>query len=358
MSKILVTAKQAGSVNALVEPVKELMKRGHDVVVYATGNEAEAKGFGLFNAGINKSPDYNSVLDGVDLLISGLSGTDTPDSQFIRTANRMKIPSIGVNDQNTNYAKRFSSLEDLPSAISLMDGSCLSTMLSQLETELGAEASKRAVVIGWTALDRYAAIRNGFSSSDRERLIKKLGEYSGSKEGIFFHATQNVKVNGDSNFFDYELKVTEKVFQMASDLGKALTVKPHPREEAGITKNFAERFGHAFLPPEACSTLDLILLSDSVTAGRSTCLTEACLLDKNTGGILPEIRDEELIGYPPVQINAIPYTQRWSEISDILEKITSANKQINAKLAENRKRFSVDGKASERLASLAEKIIS
>ena len=56
-----------------------------------------------------------------------------------------------------------------------------------------------------------------------------------------------------------------------------------------------------------------------------------------------------------VVAGAIPYTQKWDEIKDILEKVTSDNPEVLKQLAKDRKKFSVDGKASQRLVNLIER---
>ena len=61
--KILVTAKQRGSANALAPVAVELRQRGHEITVYATGNTAEAAGFsGLEYEHINPADSYFSQL--------------------------------------------------------------------------------------------------------------------------------------------------------------------------------------------------------------------------------------------------------------------------------------------------------
>ena len=149
--------------------------------------------------------------------------------------------------------------------------------------------------------------------------------------------------------------------EISGDLGLNLVVKPHPGEEFKVnyTRELAYRHGFKFIHPKACDTLELILSAYSVTAGRSTCLTEATLLDKNTGGILPDIEEKEISAFPPLVSGAIPYTQKWNGIKDILGQVTSKDERILKKLSEDRKKFSVDGKASHRLVDLIEnKILS
>ena len=158
--------------------------------------------------------------------------------------------------------------------------------------------------------------------------------------------------------FLYELGVTQFTFEAASDLGLKLVVKPHPGEEfdRNYTQELADWHGFTYISAKACTSQQLMLAAYSVTAGRSTCLTEAVLLDKNVGGIIPDLGEEAISPFPPLALKAIPYTQEWEEIKGVLEQVTSKDENIVKSLAENRKKFSVDGKASKRLADLIEDI--
>ena len=97
-----------------------------------------------------------------------------------------------------------------------------------------------------------------------------------------------------------------------------------------------------------------MLAAYSVTAGRSTCLAEATLLDRNTGGIIPDMGVHWITPFPPMALGAIPYATGWDGIKSVLEAVTSKDAKVLQELAKNRKKFSVDGKASERLADLVE----
>ncbi len=387
--KLLLTAKQRGSTNVLAPVARELSQRGHQLTLYATGNENEAAGFnGLQYEKMDPSADqYPSLVCGYDAVIVGLSGYTTPDGYFLRAANEAKIPTIAVQDQNSNYVGRLgTNPADLPTLLAVMGEDCRETA----RKELGDEAAKRCRVIGWTAFDNLAKLREEFIESDRENLLHKLG--LNQEDKIYFHATQNIhplsnysmgslkkNATGDWNvlaaemrsllenkgpIFDYEMKVTAAVFEAASDLGIKLVVKPHPGEqfERNFTKEMTERHGFVYVPSfvesphNSCSTLDLMLISYSVTAGRSTCLTEAALLDRNTGAILPGEMGKAwgTTGSQAISLGAIPVTYEWNGVGEVLCLVTSQNKTVARKLAEDRTKFSVDGKASQRLADLVE----
>jgi len=363
--KILATAKQRGSVNVLAPVVRELERRAHEVEVYATGNENEAAGFGdiPFQHIQPKKEDYSQFVKGHDAVLVGLSGYNTPDGYFLRAANDAKIPAIAVLDQNTNYKERLEENPDnLPSIIAVMDDDCT----EKIEKEIGGEAAKRCKVIGWTAFDHYSQLRESFTEKDRTSFLQMLD--LDSSHLIYTHFTQNFhpsceyiknrEVPFEKAMRDlvYEVDVTGVVFEAASDLGLKLTVKPHPGEKfsTNYTENLAKRHGFVYIPAKACNTQNLMLASHSVTAGRSTCLTEACLLDINTGGILPSLNKEDISAFPPIELNAIPYVQEWSKIQSVLSLVTSSNEETNKHLADKRKKFSVDGKASQRLVDLIE----
>ena len=366
--KILATAKQSGSVNVIAPVVRELILRGHDVTAYATGNENEAAGFrGISHQIIQpKESDYSSLVKGFDLMLVGLSGYQTPDGYFLRAANKSKIPTIAIQDQDAGYIARLgNNPEEFPSILAVMDNGCLETIVNELG-EAGKELASRTKVTGWVAFDNYAELRENFNSRKREELLRKIS--LDPEKRVYVHFTQNI--HPDSEYmkpqtwtpeekeqdFGYEMRVTEAVFRAASDMRLKLVVKPHPGEafEVNYTENIANRFGFKYIPPKACDTKLLMLSVASVSAGRSTYLTEACLLDINTGGILPGLNTQEICAFPPVKLDAIPYTRHWNEIARILSLINFSGEDTNKYLAERRKRFSVDGKATQRLVDVIE----
>ncbi len=364
--KILLTAKQRGSTNVLAPVARELLRRGYELTLYATGNDTEAAGFnGLPHDRISPAEDdYHRLVQGYDAVMVGLSGHQTPDGYFLRAANKIDIPTIGVQDQNSNYVGRLgNNPTGFPTLLAVMGEDCIETV----RKELGEEAVQRCRVIGWTAFDNYAKLREDFTEQKREELLHKL-ELNPDKN-VYFHATQNmhpdsaymqrstIPAEEKKKIFDYECAVTQFTFEAASDLGIKLVVKPHPGEEftENFTQELAVQHGFAYLPAKACNTQELMLASYSVTAGRSTCLTEATLLDKNTGAILPgELGKEWSSASPAVALNAIPVTYDWNGAREVLEQVTSRDGKVVRKLADDRKKFSVDGKASKRLADLVE----
>lgn len=371
---ILVTGKQRGSVNVLAPVADELRNRGHNVRVYATGNEVEAAGFREGYERISpQETEYLGLVKGYDLIITGLSGKKEADGYFIRAAKEAGIPVVACQDQDGNYRGRFEDNPDqLPRIIALMDDRCLETMAQELGADLGKEAVKRARVVGWAAYDNFAKMREEFTEQKRVELLIKLG--LNPENPVYFHATQNIhyaspgakgsKSIEDPEWFDYEATLTAELFKAYSDLGLKLTVKPHPREQFDFsgfeqdreysTRELARYYGVNFIEPKACDTRQLILASQSVSAGRSTCLDEACLLDRNAGGMLPGEPGRVWDASRAVQLGAIPYTYEYEEIGNLLRAITSQDNMINFELAEHRKRFSVDGKAAARIADLAE----
>jgi len=364
MAKILATAKQAGSVNSLKLPIQELISRGYEVDVLATGNDNEVVGFGDLEHTRQENfqrQDFEDRLRGYDLLLVGLSGHDTPDGKFVQAANRLSMPSIGVLDQNGNYKYRMPNTTFVPSFIAVMEPSCIPAMDAQLSEDRDTTpayvfaAKARAKVVGWTAFDDFAEKREAFTPEDRERVLTSIG--LNPDKPAYCHLSQNVDVDGNPGFLEYEKRVTQAVFETAADLGIKLVVKPHPGEVPDFTRNLASRYDHKYITARPTETIELMLSADAITAGKSTCLVEGCLFDRNTGGIVPDCSDQDFEAYPAITQRAIPYTQTWQNIGGVLRRVYSQDPGTLATLAEDRKRFSVDGKASKRLADLVEETL-
>lgn len=367
MAKILATAKNRGSINVLEKSVRLLREKGYEVDFYLTGTKKETAGLkeGYIIKRFSGVKECMRELKNYDFLLTGLSGKDsdgtwTNDTHFIRAANRLGIKSVGVNDWDDNWKNRIDGLEGIPSKISIMDKRGIETMTKQLSPEIAEEVIKRVEVIGWTAYDDFAQIREQFRPENKKSLLEDLTKLGIKiQEPIYFHATQNVHIEEDPNFFEYESKVTEAVFKVAADFKKKLVIKPHRGEKERFTEEKVKEYGHIFIPSTGCDTKELMLSSRSITAGRSACLREGCLLDINTGGILPGFEYKDIASHPPIVVGAIPYTLVWEGIPTVLGKVTSDNPEVLKKLAKDRKRFSVDGNASQKLVGLIEnKILS
>lgn len=370
--KILATANRRGPVNTIAPVVKELIARGHELTVYATGNEVESDGFrGIEYRRISPAgDDYDTLVRGHDLVLAGLSGYKSPDGFFVRAANAARIPTVAVQDQNRGYRERLGSREgDLPALIGVMNDECIHRVKEELGGgDMTDEIIRRIRVVGWTAFDHYAQKMKEFGPEDRAGLLARLRL---EPCNTYLYLAQNLHPDTDymktmdwtrekkQEDFDYELRVTRAVFGCASDLGLQLAVKPHPGErfEINFTEDLCNKHGFTYLAASACNTQELMLAADSVTAGKSNAIIEACLLDRNTGAILPDMLYEDIVPFPSVTLDAIPYTREWNGIGELMELVTSSDKETNAELAKKRKRFSVDGKASERLVDGIEKMM-
>src|SRR3989338_5484075 len=110
--RILITGQHRGSTNALAPIAQELIKRGgHELTLYATGNQTEAAGFsGLEYEHLQGEIDYRDRVRGYDLVVVGLSGYKTADGEFLKAANKAQIPTLAVLDQPMNYKDRFGYL--------------------------------------------------------------------------------------------------------------------------------------------------------------------------------------------------------------------------------------------------------
>ncbi|MBI2102867.1 hypothetical protein HYT55_03445 [Candidatus Woesearchaeota archaeon] len=356
---ILATAKETLAGKSLRTGIHELQARSHAVTIYATGNESEAKGFGdlKYNL-VQPSPeDINRLVSGFDCVITGASGEGTSDRYFVNAANQKNIPSISVNTRDGNYAHLFGSgIEDYPTVLAIMDEQCRETLVNELGDDVGQKVAARTRIVGWTAFDELQLKKDSYDNRKREAYLTAMRrEGVILPETIYSYFSTNVNLSRDPAWLGYELAITTAVFEAASDLGLRLVVKPHPRE-MGETEKLVNHHDFVYSPPQAGSAEELMLASTSILASRSTVLTEACLLDRNTGALLPGI--DEIHPFPAVDRRAIPYTQHWNEIPELVRLCCSPIDLESNILRTNRKRFAVDGEAGKRLADVVEELFS
>jgi len=378
--KILATTKMRGAGNVLAPVIKGLLARGHEVDVYATGNENEASASfkDIAHQHIPEIPDYAyaGLVNGHQAVITGLSGSESSDGYFIRVANSLSIPTISVLDRDGEYAMRFgrsntsNNWDNLPTIITVPTAECLYSITRDLPLEDAKWLCNQAQVVGWAQFDHYAEMAHQFTEEARLGLCQKLGIFPRRDLNLYVHFTQNQDPNSDywnkvslpeskkQEIFDYKMKVTKAVFEAASELGIKLVIKPHPGEKYPLnhTLDLVQKHGFVYLPADSCTTPELILAATSVTADKSSCLTDACLLDRNTAGMVPAITEEERCTFPPLEHGAIPYARTFDEIKTTLKLITFPNEQEQEQLSWMRGRFSVDGKAAQKIIDLVERL--
>lgn len=372
MAKIIISANSRGSAGVLKSVAIKLREKKHNVSVYATGNPDEAKGFeGIDYEIISPFPeDYAALVEDMDLVVTGLFDYSSSEGHFIRAANAKGIPTIGVLDRDENYKYRLKEdPEKWPTRVATLDKKCEETIRGTYNPLLAEELIKRTRIVGWVAYDHFAQLRKSFREEDKNTLLKKIGLNSDNPQHIYF--SQNIHPHTDymksvgwslekkKEIFNREFNITKATFDAASDFGINFSVKSHPGEKfsTNFTEDLVKKHGFSYLPAKSCDNEQLILSAHSITAGASTTLIEACLLDKNTGGICPDFDDISLEPFPAITLGAIPYTQTWEGIKEVLKKVTSLDESTNKELARMRKRFSVDGKASERLTNLVESLL-
>ena len=372
MANILVAAQDTNSVNAIVGTVSLLQEKGHCVSVYSTGPERTRGAFGFVPYEVCLNMDESKarkLLEGKDLLLTGLSGYDSSDGILIEEAEKIGVKSIGMSDRDYNWEWRFGNdSRRIPYRVGVISGRSIEAIRRSLPEENREVVLDRARVVGPTILDELVKLRE--TDFDRESF---LGTLKGSgyeiPDKIVFYATQNALLRGSPGFLDYAIRSTTESFRTAKELGIRLLVKGHPAErEGGVTEILAENYGHIPLPFESCNARELIRASDAVVAGKSDILVEACVLDRNVGGIFIEPTKAELkrlsgedaeahYSLLVISQNAIPYSETIGEIKDVFKKITSEDPEVLMELAEQRKNLRADGRANENLVSLVEETL-
>jgi hypothetical protein len=368
MKPVLLTAKWAGSAKVLAPLAAELQTRGIPIAIYATGSPAEAASFGsLPYTHLTEPISYAQLVLDSSVVVSGLAGTDTPDTHFIRAANTYGIPSIGAVDQNSIYVQRFGTdTRNWPTLIATLDDTCTRT----LEAALGGAIAARSRVVGWTAFDHYAALRTQFTAADKERVFASIGVDPAQPWSLY--CSQHTPPQADKAHYSaeekgkvaYELAVAEHLFTTARAHDIPLVVKPHPKELRfaqqqlfPTTEALAAKYGITYVLPSACTTTDLILASLATYGTTSTCITEACLLDRAAAALVPGLPDGALAAFPPLSLGAIPAARTWTSIAPLVQLVSSVDPTTQAALAAQRTRFSVDGGGAKRFADLVESFL-
>lgn len=367
---LLVTGKLRGPTNALNPVCRELERRGHSLAIYATGNKLEGLGFkGLNYSHLDSnSIDFNSMLNGLDGVVVGLSGIDSPDMAFLKEAKQRSIPVVALQEQNTSYSLVIDEdSENLPDAIGLVLEASKDRIRVELNPQVAEELIKRSRVVGFTAYDAFQRMKDEFAEEDRERVLTTMGLNPTLRYHLHFSRNilphskymQSLRMTDaqKSESYEYEVRVTRAVFKAARDLELHLIERPHPGEdlEFGISKRLSEEFGF-YHSTEDLEGFRLMLSASSVSSVYSGSIGEATILDRPTAGIVPDMPQDKINLLPALGLNAVPYSHSFFEIPGVLKHITSPDEQIQRALANQRKVFSTDGKATLRFADLVEEV--
>jgi surface carbohydrate biosynthesis protein len=369
--KVLVTSFHTGGANA-ISPVINRLRRENQVKVSVIGAGYAKRVFWknsishsifqyyLVNDASESSMEKILEAESPNLVLTGQSAQDYShryviDQTITIAAKSKNIPVLSVSDFWTNRKPYFSDIYTgeqfryLPDMITVIDDLQKNIMIGE------GFPWERLIITGNPYFDRLADLAKNFM--EKEKTRKELGLSLDSF--VLLYASQDIDSyygsdSSDPKYLGYTQKTALHDLIMALDSlipshDIEMIVKPHPSEnERGLAEMIRGHENYHLIDKNSDS-IKAVLASDLIISPFSTVLIEAAYMDKPGISIQPGLLEKDML-----ITNQLGVTVPIYEKEKILPIITQVMFDANYKkeLAEKRKEFGTDGKATERIVNL------
>lgn len=332
--KILIICGDPGGAGA-VSPVIRLLESGNRVQLRTIAyNEAadiwDGQGITYEKIPNDFSKAETSALlrgENARLLFTGTSvnGIDL-EKQFIAAAAQDGIPSLSLIDFWTNYTWRFSNHKDalvyVPDKIAIMDKFAFDEMVRE-----GFDPTK-LVITGQPVFDDLAEWRQMFSPQRRLGVRDMLGVKT-DEIFILFTSQPLTSLYGtdvlEEKYLGFdEWSVLEilihslEVIQTQSGAKIHLVIRPHPRESAGLFRDYKSDL-FPITVVESGTARSQVMAADLVVGMNTELLVEACYLDCITLSLQPGLRHPDRL--PTNRLGVSRAVYRHEEIKPVLQEL-------------------------------------
>ncbi len=372
--KIIAASWHPGGANAILPVIKKLEEDGR-VNIITIGYQYSEK---IFQNGSIKyktidsyglsdvSPESMSCLlrtESPDLVLTG-AGVQYEDAKYvidqslILAARENGIRTLSVIDLFEKYSAAFSDIftgekfKFLPDRIAIMNKLVEDTMLKE------GFNKEKLVVTGNPYFDELTELKQKFSESDRQKVRAELGV--DSKAYLLLYASQPIEHDHGKKYGYTEKTALKELLDALEKMQQrktiSLLVKVHPRENKQDLEKIVKGYDLPVVVDQSYPTRLSVLASDVVISPFSTVLVDSSYLDKPSISLQPglnNLKDDPLITN---KLGVTDHVYKKGEIGDVLEKLLF-DKNYTQKLAQGRKDFRTDGKATERVAELVYKMI-
>lgn len=367
--KILAAAWHPGSANAIV-PVIQRLNCEDNVEVVTIGYQYSEKIFTEKNIKYETISAYNlknvSVesmaclleAESPDLVFTGASMQsaqikDVIEQTLILAARKKGVKTLALLDFWANPSLKFSDAHSnekfkfLPDKIAIPDKFAEEIMINE-----GFDA-KNLVITGNPYYDELVTLKKEFSQKDKLRIRHDLR--FGPDDYIILYASQPIEYDHGSKFGYTEKTALRELLDAVKDLrGKrkmSILVKVHPRENQSNLEAIIKDYDLRVIVNKTYPIRPAVLASDIIISPSSTTLVESSYLDLPSISLQPGLinPDKDILVTNKLGITVPVY--KHGEIKFVLEKLLFDN-NYNLELAEKRKDFRTDGKATGRVVDL------
>lgn len=377
MKNILFGVWHTGSATPLVPVIRELQKETKvSCYIQARPNSPASDVFESAGIPFERLDDVSEVSLGrivdacrPDLIVTGTSIQDFQTREVIEqnlavVARERKIPSLAVLDFWSEYRKRFSNIYSrlsgfgfLPDRIAVMDNIAKEEMISAGLPE------ERIVVTGNPAFDSLMTKARTFSRGDAMRVRWQIVY---EDKAMFYAGDAFMRDKPVRGYWDLDALTTirDALESSPKDIKKrwGVAVRLHPRapaEDVSKVDEFIKEYDPSKIwrvrqSPRKLGSQEIVLASDLTAVAFSTLGVEAVYMGKPCISLQPGLscRDDLIVS----QREIIPRGYSRTACIGIIKRILGDENYLR-NMSASAAQFRTDGMATERVVSLARKML-
>ncbi len=366
--KVLVASYYPGGANALAPVVKRLQEEGKVDVVTVGYKYSERifhdngisyrtlDSYGLPDASTDSMKKLLEA-ESPDLVITSTASeiehkNQSIDQLLIEASSKRGIKSLSVLDFWGNYNHR--RFKKVPDKIAVIDDLAKETMMKDGFNE------RKLVITGNPYFDDLAKLKDSFSQEDKYKVRKYLNfPQIDADSYLLLYASQPIEKDyGKRLGFDEKTSLKElldSVERLSYKDKTSVLVKIHPREDEDNLKDVVKGYSFPIVVNKDYRVRDAVLASDVVVSPFSTVLVEAAYLDKPGVSLQPGLKKHDMLITNHLGFTVPVY--RKGDVGSVIDRLLM-DKKYARQLAEKRKGFVNDGKATDRVLNLVYEMLN
>jgi hypothetical protein len=321
--KVLCVGESRGSAEVLEPLARELLIRGHEVEILATGSVAESQGFADLpyrHAADTERDSLASSLTDVGLLIVGVTGSHSVEAALCRAARSFGIAAVGVLDNVDNVLARLPYDAAAYPDLFVLSGKPPAALLSQAPIPW-LESKNRFLAVDNLRRDSAARRQNRFRTIGRAQVLQDIFAHPGTsipgwlnqaellptlmsgEAKLVVLYSQNIVPTSPfwrsyghdeaelAQIYAGSLIVTAKTLATIRKFEKVYpAIRPHPRETPQTSLEIARQLGAIYFPADAGHSLDLAMAAGHIVSPAGSMIDQGPFHGVRTAAMLFEQR--------------------------------------------------------------------
>lgn len=370
--KIVVVTSEAGSTNALINPISKI-KNENKVDLTLIGYSSACNIYDSKGIFFNTIQDYNidrlnlSSFDKIfdyekpDLILTGIS-LNNSEKYAINSAKKSSVPSISLlGGHPPDYVLIFSDYNLKEPFKYIPDYICIADEYSLEDMVNAGFPVYKLIITGNPYNDDLFSLKKNFSREEATKLKSKLKISEDSYVVTFISQYNLARMITDKKYrpgyteID-SLKISYRELKSILKDDLFLIVKLHldKKERLESTKKAIPKNAPNVLFLRDYDTMKHIMISDLVLGMTSNPLFGAIYLDKDVVSVQPNLRGKDTLITNRLGLSVPVYNEK--DLKQTLEKIIF-DKELKKELKKKRSKLKLDGKSTQRVVNFIYKIL-